>query len=91
MSTVPPEFTLFVENQISTGRFKSLDEVVAAGLKLLQDREARLEALRNELRPSVEELDRGGGIRLNNDEELDEFFTRLMAEVDAKLDAEAQR
>jgi putative addiction module CopG family antidote len=90
MSTVPPEFTPFVENQISSGRFKSLDEVVAAGLKLLQDREERLEALRSELRPSIEELDRGGGIRLN-DEELDQFFTRLMSEVDAKLDAEAKR
>ena len=56
-----------------------------------EDRETRLEALRNELRPAIESLDRGGGIRLNGDEELDQFFEQIMAEVDARLDAKAKR
>jgi hypothetical protein len=56
-----------------------------------EDRETRLEALRNELRPAIDELDRGGGIRLNGDEELNQFFEQIMAEVDARLDAEAKR
>ena len=91
MSTVPPEFTPFVEHQVASGRYQSPDEVIAAGLRLLQDREARLEALRNELRPALEELDCGGGIKLHGDGELDQFFEQLMAEVDARLDAEAKR
>jgi putative addiction module CopG family antidote len=91
MSTVPPEFTPFVEHQISSGRYQSPDEVIAAGLRLLRDREARLEELRNELRPAIEELDRGDGIKINGDAELDQFFMKLMSEVDAKLDAEAKR
>jgi antitoxin ParD1/3/4 len=91
MSAVPPEFTPFVEHQISSGRYQSPDEVIAAGLRLLQDRETRLEELRNELRPAIEELDSGGGIKLNSDAELDRFFKQLMADVDAKLDAEAKR
>jgi putative addiction module CopG family antidote len=91
MSTIPPELTPFVEHQVASGRYHSPDEVIAAGLRLLQDREAQLEALRNELRPAIEELDRGGGIQLRSDEELGRFFQQLMVEVDARLDAKAKR
>ncbi|MEX2138400.1 MAG: type II toxin-antitoxin system ParD family antitoxin [Pirellulales bacterium] len=87
MSTVPPEFAPFVEYQISSGRYQSPDDVIAAGLRLLQDREARLEALRNELRPAIERLDRGEGITIA-EEDLDAFFDGIMEDVDRKLDQE---
>ena len=87
MATVPPEFDQFVAAQISTGRYESTDDVVAAGLQLLMDRERRLEALRTELRPAIERLDRGEGISVPADQ-LDAFFDQIMDEVDRRLDRE---
>jgi len=39
-------FTAFVEAQVSNGRYQSASEVVRAGLRLLEEREAQLETLR---------------------------------------------
>ena len=39
-------FSSFVEAQIGRGRYNSASEVVRAGLRLLEEREARLDALR---------------------------------------------
>ena len=42
-------FTDFIEAQISQGRYSSASEVVRAGLRLLEEREASLQALRTAL------------------------------------------
>jgi antitoxin ParD1/3/4 len=39
-------FATFVEAQLASGRFTSTSEVVRAGLRLLEEHEARLQALR---------------------------------------------
>ncbi|MBX3486249.1 type II toxin-antitoxin system ParD family antitoxin [Phenylobacterium sp.] len=39
-------FTSFVETQVANGRYASASEVVRASLRLLEEREASLEALR---------------------------------------------
>ena len=39
-------FVDFVENQVARGRYSSASEVVRAGLRLLEDQEAQLAALR---------------------------------------------
>ena len=39
-------FTSFIDEQVDTGRFGSASDVVRAGLRLLEEREARLAALR---------------------------------------------
>ena len=43
-------FTAFVEAEIANGRYASASEVVRAGLRLLEEREAHLTHLRNALR-----------------------------------------
>jgi antitoxin ParD1/3/4 len=44
-----PHFDEFVSHQVSQGRFGSTSEVVRAGLRLLEDREVKLAALRKAL------------------------------------------
>lgn len=39
-------FASFVEEQVSQGRYGNMSEVVRAGLRLLEEREAKLKALR---------------------------------------------
>lgn len=39
-------FANFVDQQVSSGRFGSVSEVVRAGLRILEEHEAKLEALR---------------------------------------------
>ncbi|WP_449448016.1 type II toxin-antitoxin system ParD family antitoxin [Thermomonas brevis] len=42
-------FETFIASQIDTGRYGSASEVVRAGLRLLEDSEERMEALRHAL------------------------------------------
>lgn len=42
-------FTQFINRQVEGGRYNSASDVVRAGLRLLEEREAKLEALRSAL------------------------------------------
>ena len=42
-------FEQFVQRQVRSGRFASASEVVREGLRLIEEREARLEGLRREI------------------------------------------
>ena len=42
-------FTQFIDRQVDGGRYNSASDVVRAGLRLLEEREAKLEALRSAL------------------------------------------
>jgi antitoxin ParD1/3/4 len=47
-------FQRFVEAQVSQGRFGSTSEVVRAGLRLLEERETRLAALRGAIQQGLD-------------------------------------
>lgn len=52
--TLGDHFQSFVEEQIARGRFGSASEVVRAGLRLLEEREARLDTLRIAIREGID-------------------------------------
>jgi antitoxin ParD1/3/4 len=64
----------FVESAVKSGRYGSASEVVREGLRLVEEREAKLSALRNTLNASIAE---GGSV---SDDEL-------AAALDAKADS----
>jgi antitoxin ParD1/3/4 len=47
--TIAEPYDSFVEAQLESGAFKSAEDVVEAGLKLLKEEQARIEWLRNAL------------------------------------------
>lgn len=42
-------FSDFIDNRVESGRYSSTSEVLRAGLRLLEEHEAKVEALRNAL------------------------------------------
>lgn len=65
----------FVESAVKSGRYGSASEVVREGLRLVEEREAKLAALRGTIEDS---LARGGH---NTEEDI----TRALDEEEAKL------
>ena len=61
--TLPPELQEFIESQVASGKYASVDEVFMAGIKLLEERErlyqGRFEELRREVMIGVEEAEQG--------------------------------
>jgi antitoxin ParD1/3/4 len=47
-------FDQFVQTQVSTGRYKNVSEVIRAGLRLLEDEESKVIALREAIRKGKE-------------------------------------
>jgi len=46
---VGERYEAFISNQLSEGRYNNASEVVRAGLRMLEDHETRLNALRQEI------------------------------------------
>ena len=47
-------FDQFVSSQVSAGRYKNVSEVVRAGLRLLEDEESRIIALKNAIQKGID-------------------------------------
>ena len=47
-------FDQFVQSQVSAGRYKNVSEVIRAGLRLLEDEESKVIALREAIRAGKE-------------------------------------
>ena len=43
-------FETFVDNRVSTGRFRNASEVIRAGLRLLEEEESKIIALKREIK-----------------------------------------
>jgi len=76
IAAIPDEFRSFVDAGIASGRFRNDQEAIAEGLRLLQQRESKLQLLRAELLEGVEELERAAGIP------ADQVFRELREHID---------
>ena len=63
-------FDQFVSSQVSVGRYKNVSEVIRAGLRLLEDEESKVIALRKAIQ---EGIDSGIAHNFNPDKHLQEL------------------
>ncbi|MGB8279210.1 MAG: type II toxin-antitoxin system ParD family antitoxin [Methylovirgula sp.] len=68
----------FVDDLVKTGRYASATEVMQEGLRLVQEREAKLKALRDTIEASIAE---GGE---NTDEDVSAFLDQKYKELKAR-------
>lgn len=87
VETDTTELDEFVSHEVQSGKYRSRDEVIAAGLRLLLDRERKLEWLRSEIQIGIDELDRGEGIELKDDAALRAYFDDIKARGRERLAA----
>jgi antitoxin ParD1/3/4 len=73
--SIGPRWEGFVENVVKEGRYGSASEVVREGLRLVEEREARLRALRDTLNASIAEGGPAG------DDELDASLDTKAADL----------
>jgi len=53
---VGDHFDKFIREQVEAGRYNNASEVVREGLRLVEEREAKLKALRNHITEAVERV-----------------------------------
>ena len=76
--SIGPRWEKFVEEVVQEGRYGSASEVVREGLRLVEERETKLSALRETIQKSIE----GGGDI--SDEELDAFLDAEFEKIEKK-------
>ena len=77
-----PHFETFIRQQVDSGRFNNVSEVVRAGLRLLEEREAEQTAKLQALREAI-----AVGLASWPDIPADEVFDRLEAKYLAMAEA----
>ena len=73
-------FETFVRDQVESGRYNNVSEVVRAGLRLLEDQERHNDMKLVELRSAIT-----AGLKSGKDRSADQVFTRLEAKYRAQL------
>jgi len=74
-ASIDERWQQFVDSAVKSGRFNSASEVVREGLRLVEEREAKLQALRDTIDASIAE---GGSF---TDEEVGEAIDERAAEL----------
>jgi antitoxin ParD1/3/4 len=78
--SLTPELDRYVEEKVRSGQYRSASEVLRESLRVLQrmdeERQARLDALRQKIDRGLDELDRGMGV------DGDKAFDRVLAEIE---------
>jgi antitoxin ParD1/3/4 len=80
-----PHFESFVKEQVNTGRFNNVSEVVRAGLRLLEDQEQAQAQKLQELRAAIQ-----AGAASGSGIPADEVFARLEEKYANALNAVTQ-
>lgn len=78
-SIIPPECQMFAAEAVASGKYRSEEELIFAALQLLEQRDRRLDALREDIQVGLRELDQGQGILIDSPEVEQAFFDDIKA------------
>jgi putative addiction module CopG family antidote len=84
---LPPDLKEFVEQALATGKYRSADELICEGLRLLRERDRGLEELRRHVDAGLAQIDRGEVIVLDDDSSQRAFFEDIKARGRKRLEA----
>lgn len=73
---IPSDLEEFVKREVASGRYATPDEVVRAGILLLQDRERQRELLRQDIDAAIRQIEEGDYTEYDRDS-LHGFFEEL--------------
>jgi len=90
-SMIPTEFQPFVSDAVASGKYRSEEELLAAALRLLGDRERKVAALREDLQIGLDELDRGDALELGDAAARKTFFADIKSRGRQRLSAQARQ
>ena len=83
---LPPELHQFIQNEITSGRYGSEDELLCDAVRLL--RSWKLHQLREKVQLGVNQISRGEETVIENDKQLAAFFDEIESEVQNELATE---
>lgn len=81
ISSLGSEFESAMDALVESGRYPSREDVLREGVRLVQDRDARLARLEAKIAKSIASADRGDVV------DLDEAFDRVLAKLRKKAGA----
>lgn len=73
----PPDLQQFVSDQISTGKYGSIAEVLCDAVRTLRDCELHLSRLRKDIGLGISQLESGDYIELTSNDGIEAFFSDL--------------
>jgi antitoxin ParD1/3/4 len=82
--SLTPELEQLVNDEIKSGSYKSANEVVREGLRLVRLRRQKLAALRREIQIGIDEIERGEYVEYTSVEELFEDIEAAVVKRAAK-------
>ena len=74
---IPDELAEYVGREVASGKYRSHAEVVAEGLRLLQERERRRDALLADLQIGLDQLDRGEYVEIRTEHDQAALFNEI--------------
>lgn len=75
-----PHFEGFIKKQIASGRYKNASEVVRDGLRTLETREEKLEALKAAIQPGIDAANRDEFVE---DFDIEDVIARAIKRADS--------
>ena len=85
--TLTPELEQLINEQVRTGMYRTANEVIREGLRLLKERDQRVEALRRDVRAGFEAVEHGEYSEFD-ERNIKELAERIKARGRERLDAE---
>lgn len=78
---IPAELEEYIQRKVASGEFESTDQFISEAMRLYREMESRHDQLRKDVQHGIDQIERGEGIELNDDEELRRFFADIKTRV----------